>query len=280
MKNLITCQQLNEQLDDPALIIFDAGMLRPGVLRTYKVDKVLPEAQRFDIKTELADTTSAIPNTLCSSEQFTQVMQKAGVNDDSFIVVYEQDDLFSAARAWWMLKAMGFDNVKVLSGGLKKWLKCGYSTQSAYRIPTKKGNFVANLAPGYFIDQQQVLHSIDDTSTLMLDARAYKRFTGEDPEPRKGMRSGHIPNSRSLAFTDLLNKGESKPIDELKAKFNEVAGDTQQLQFSCGSGITACVLALLAVESGYNNLSVYDGSWSEWGASDSLPIATGSIKLL
>ena len=201
-------------------------------------------------------------------------MQNAGVNNDSFIVVYEDGGLFSAARAWWMFKAMGHHNVKILSGGLKKWLEYGYDVQQSYSEAVSAGDFAASYNCEYFINSQQVLNAIDDPNTLLLDARAYKRFTGEESEPRKGMRSGHIPNSRSLPFMDLLNEGEAKPLTEIKAIFNDVVGDVQQLQFSCGSGITACALALLATECGYKNLSVYDGSWSEWGASDSFPIAT------
>lgn len=275
MKNLISCQQLHEQLHNPALVIFDAGMLRPGVLGTYSPQAMLLNAKRFDIKIELADRSNSLPSTVCSEQQFTHVMQNAGVNNDSFIVVYEDGGLFSAARAWWMFKAMGHHNVKVLSGGLKKWLESSYATQQGYSKSLGKGDFTASYNSEYFINSQQVVDAIDEPSTVLLDARAYKCFTGEESEPRKGMRSGHIPNSRSLPFMDLLNKGEAKPLAEIKAIFSDVVDDTQQLQFSCGSGITACVLALFATECGYSNLSVYDGSWSEWGASDSLPIATG-----
>ncbi|KDC49127.1 sulfurtransferase [Pseudoalteromonas fuliginea] len=274
MKNLISCQQLQTQLNDPALVIFDAGMLRPGIVGTYIPKAMLPNAKRFDIKNELADRSNPLPSTICSEQQFTHVMQNAGVNNNSFIVVYEDGGLFSAARAWWMFKAMGHHNVKILSGGLKKWLEYGYDVQQSYSEAVSAGDFAASYNCEYFINSQQVLNAIDDPNTLLLDARAYKRFTGEESEPRKGMRSGHIPNSRSLPFMDLLNKGEAKPLTEIKAIFNDVVGDAQQLQFSCGSGITACVLALLATECGYKNLSVYDGSWSEWGASDSFPIAT------
>jgi len=275
MKNLISCQQLHEQLNNPALVIFDAGMLRPGVSGTYSPQAMLPSAKRFDIKNELADRSNPLPSTLCSAQQFTQVLQNAGVNNDSLVVIYEDGDLFSAARAWWMLKAMGHHNVKVLSGGLKKWLACGYGVQQGYSKALGEGNFTAIYNPRYFIKSQQVLNAIDDPDTVLLDARAYKRFTGEEGEPRKGMRSGHIPNSRSLPFVDLLNDGEAKPLVEIKVIFNNVVGNSKQLQFSCGSGITACVLALFADECGYSNLGVYDGSWSEWGASDSLPIAIG-----
>ena len=275
MKNLISCQQLHEQLHNPALVIFDAGMLRPGVSGTYSPQAMLPNAKRFDIKNELADRSNPLPSTVCSEQQFTHVMQNAGVNNDSFIVVYEDGGLFSAARAWWMFKAMGHHNVKVLSGGLKRWLESGYATQQGYSKSLGKGDFTASYNSEYFINSQQVVDAIDEPSPVLLDARAYKRFTGEESEPRKGMRSGHIPNSCSLPFMDLLNKGEAKPLAEIKAIFSDLVDDTQQLQFSCGSGITACVLALFATECGYSNLSVYDGSWSEWGASDSLPIATG-----
>jgi len=253
-------------------VLFDAGMLRPGVLGTYVPEAMLPNAKRFDIKNELADKSNPLSSTMCNAQQFTQVMQHAGVNHDSFIVVYEDAGLFSAARAWWMLKAMGHHNVKVLNGGLKKWLACRYAVQQGYSEALTCGNFEASYNPNYFIDRQQVLAAIDDVNTILLDARAYKRFTGEESEPRKGMRGGHIPQSRSLPFLDLLTNGEAKAFEEIKIKFENAVGTAEYIQFSCGSGITACILALFADECGYKNLSVYDGSWSEWGASDSLPI--------
>lgn len=265
MKNIITNEQLYTQLNDPALILFDAGMLRPGITGNYVAKAVLPNAQRFDIKNELADRFNPLPNTLCSEMQFTQVMQKAGVNHDSYIVIYEDEGLFSAARAWWMLKSMGFDNVKVLSGGLSKWLESGYPVQQNYSKEKHNGNFIARYKAGYFINKQQVQNAIDDPAIVLLDARAHKRFTGEDPEPRADMRSGHIPNSLSLPYSELLCSGEAKPLNEIQQQFKALVGNAEKLQFTCGAGITACILALFADECGYANLSVYDGSWSEWG---------------
>lgn len=275
MKYLVDAKWLKIRLEQANLVIFDAGMLRPGVLGTYVPEAMLPNAKRFDIKNELADKSNPLSSTMCNAQQFTQVMQHAGVNHDSFIVVYEDAGLFSAARAWWMLKAMGHHNVKVLNGGLKKWLACGYAVQQGYSEALTCGNFEASHNPSYFIGRQQVLAAIDDANTVLLDARAYKRFTGEESEPRKGMRGGHIPQSRSLPFLDLLTDGEAKAFEEIKIKFENAVGTAEYIQFSCGSGITACILALFADECGYKNLSVYDGSWSEWGASNSLPIANG-----
>ena len=157
MKHLVDAKWLNMRLKQANLVIFDAGMLRPSAAGEYSPVAMLPKAQRFDIKKELADTSNPLPNTLCSAEQFTQVMQKAGVNHDSLVVIYEDAGLFSAARAWWMFKAMGFDNVKVLSGGLAKWLELGLPVESNYTQASLKGDFIAQYRPDYFIDKKQVL---------------------------------------------------------------------------------------------------------------------------
>ncbi|MBH0073222.1 sulfurtransferase [Pseudoalteromonas sp. NZS127] len=265
MKNIVSTQWLYARLEQAKLVILDAGMLRASFIGEYSPIAMLPNAQRFDIKNELADRSNPLPNTLRSETQFTQVMQKAGVNHDSYIVIYEDEGLFSAARAWWMLKSMGFDNVKVLSGGLSKWLESGYPVQQGYSKAKHNGNFFARYKAGYFINKQQVQNAIDDPAIVLLDARAHKRFTGEDPEPRADMRSGHIPNSLSLPYSELLCSGETKSLSEIQQQFKALVGNAEKLQFTCGAGITACILALFADECGYANLSVYDGSWSEWG---------------
>jgi len=189
------------------------------------------------------------------------------------VVVYDSVGMFSSPRVWWMLRAMGFNACAVLDGGLPAWKDAGFEINShAGSIPSEQGNYIANQEDSRFCDSQAVLGAIDDASTTILDARPGERFRGEVDEPRSGLRRGRMPGAGNLPFPDLFADGLMKPKPELEAIFERLIPPGNRTICSCGSGVTACVIALGAHLVGYDEITVYDGSWCEWGLPGDLPV--------
>ncbi|MBM7437773.1 sulfurtransferase [Streptomyces sp. HB132] len=237
----------------------------------------IPGARPFDLDGELSDHASAVPHTMPGTEEFTEALRALGVHDTDTVVVYDAQGVYSSARAWWMLRAMGFDRVAVLDGGLPAWIAAGRPVEpspAAYDGP--RGTFTARPRRGLVVDAGAVTAALADPAAAVLDARTAERYAGTAPEPRPGLRGGHMPGSVSLPFGRLQRDGGvMRPAHELRTVFEAVVGGRERLYFSCGSGVTACVLALGAALAGYRDLAVYDGSWSEWGLPSDRPVATG-----
>lgn len=273
-QSLVEVKWLKEHLECDDLIILDATLPKAVTgNKTMKEDsKRIPGARFFDIKNVFSDTSATYPNTWPGKEAFEKEARNLGINNSSLIVVYDDHGIYSSARTWWMFKSMGHQNVAVLNGGLPAWKEAGYELEEKIIQPAQKGDFKGTYDPGFFKDYKDVLSGLDHADELVIDARAENRFKGKVEEPRKGLRSGHIPRSINLPYTDLLANGNMVDIASLKKKLYSKADVNKKITFSCGSGITACVLALGASLSGYKHISVYDGSWTEWGSIPELPI--------
>jgi thiosulfate/3-mercaptopyruvate sulfurtransferase len=241
------------------------------------IEQHIPGALRFDIE-EISDHEASLPHMLPTAEQFDEAMQDLGVGAGMQVVVYDSVGLFSAARAWWMFRYFGHDEVAVLDGGLPAWIEAGHPVESGRgKVVPPPHPFKSRVHPHWVVDADDLLQNIDSKEHLVLDARANPRFKGEAAEPRPGMRAGHIPGSANVPFSDLLDSetGRFKSVDEVRSRFADAGVDHLPVVVSCGSGVTACVLALGLEIAGLPEPKLYDGSWSEWGSRDDFPIEIG-----
>jgi thiosulfate/3-mercaptopyruvate sulfurtransferase len=276
---LTETDELARELDAPDLVIIDASWHMPSEGRDAHAEYLaehIPGALFFDID-EIADTKSDLPHMLPPPEKFSSRMRSMGIGDGSRIVVYDSLGLFSAARVWWTCRVMGVDDVSVLNGGLPKWKGEGRPLENGPPRSRTARHFTARRNADLVRDASDIKAVLKDRSAELVDARAADRFAGKAPEPRPGLRSGHIPGAHNLPFGKLLNKdGTLKSPADIEKLFGEAGVDlSKPVVASCGSGITASVLALALAQIGHRKSAVYDGSWSEWGADQSLPIETG-----
>ena len=269
---LVSVAWLAAHLGEPQLVVLDAHMQPPSAPASSGPVVQIPGAHRFDFDKQICAPDTSLPHMLPTPELFSQQVQALGLDNDSLIVVYDRIGLFSAPRAWWMLRAMGHSRVAVLDGGLPAWLAAGHATEPERPYQGALGHFVAQLQPGLFCDADTVAQELVSGRRPVLDARSEARFKGLEAEPRAGLRAGHMPGAVNLPFGKLQQNGKMRAVEELKAEFAPLLAEGQAPIFSCGSGVTACILALGAELAGYQGLTVYDGSWSEWGSDPSRPV--------
>ena len=266
---IVSASWLNANLDNPDLIILEARLEQNQAnLENQNPDLQIKGARLFDINNIFSDTSNPLPNTFPSTEQFTTETQKLGINKNSIIVVYDTLGIYSSPRAWWMFKTMGHSDVFVLDGGLPEWIKEGFPTEKQQEATYPKGNFEGKFQPELIKNKEQILENISTKEAVLMDARSSDRFHAILEEPRAGMRSGHIPGSINVPFTELQRDGKYKSEAELAEILNL---NDQPLFFTCGSGITACIVLLACELISDNPKAIYDGSWTEWGPSE-LPI--------
>ncbi|MGK0321989.1 MAG: thiosulfate/3-mercaptopyruvate sulfurtransferase [Psychroserpens sp.] len=262
----MSVEWLHENLKNDNLVILDATIRKVSKSVIFSSEKWIPKTRYFDLKGKFSDTEAEFPTTLPSIDQFQKEARALGVNQDSIIVVYDTKGIYSSPRVWWLFKTFGFENVAVLDGGLPEWKQLNYKTVTSLDTPSwSDGDFIASYKPQNIRFFNAISEISTDEDCLILDARSAQRFQGEIEEPRAGLRSGTIPNSENLPYTDLLDRYCLKSKEDLKSIFNTFKLENKSLTFSCGSGITACILALAADILNYNELSVYDGSWTEYG---------------
>lgn len=277
-KTLVSTDWLAKHLKDPDLRVIDASWHMPATGRDALAEyhaAHIPGARFFDID-EISDHRSELPHMAPPVEKFISRMRAMGVGDGHQVVVYDSTGLFSAARVWWTFRLMGKTDVAVLDGGLPKWQAEGREIEDMPPV-VRDRHITVQRQSGLVKDVTQVASASKLLETEIVDARAAARFKGEAAEPRPGLRAGHIPNSKNLPFAELLNPdGTMKTPPALRTTFEAAGVDlSKPVITTCGSGVTAAILSLGLERIGHRNHALYDGSWSEWGMYDDLPIAKG-----
>ncbi|MCA3739404.1 3-mercaptopyruvate sulfurtransferase [Phenylobacterium sp.] len=275
---LITVAELASRLEDPDLRIIDASWFLPAEGRSGRDEfnrERIPRAVFFDIDA-ISDTSVDLPHMLPSPAAFADSAKTLGLTPDVDIVVYDSFGIRSAARVWWTLRVMGMERVRVLDGGLRVWKAAGLPLETLAPNPPRQGIAAVRFDPARLRDRKDVAAALAKGSAQVVDARSALRFRGEAPEPRPGLRSGHMPGARNLPFDQLLTpEGQLKSVAALSEVFREAGVDlARPIIATCGSGVTASVLAL-ALEVLGSPAAVYDGSWAEWGREGGGDIATG-----
>ena len=271
----VAADWLAEHIDDPEIQIIDARMAPPGqeqrdLNAEYQAGHI-PGAVFFDIEA-LSDHTSPLPHMMPRAEAFAVAMRELGVSSDKHLVVYDEGNLFSAPRAWWMLRTFGVERVLIVAGGLEGWRRDELPLEQGLpELP--EGEFDVNFDPQVIKRLTDVLLVSHEGSAQIVDARPAGRFNGLVAEPRPGLRSGHIPGALNVPWNELVINGELKTTDELNEIFARQGIDFERpIIASCGAGVTAAGVVLALTTLGVNGVSLYDGSWSEWGARTDLPI--------
>lgn len=268
LNSLVSAQWLNDHLHDEKLVVLYTTLLAKKALIPKELENRQIEGARFfDLQEVFSIQDSGLPNTYPTAQQFEEGCRSLGINTNSKIVVYDTLGIYSSPRVWFLFKSMGHQDISVLDGGLKEWVRQGYQTVEKKESKVTLGNFKAQLNPDFVVSKKRVEENLKKATVQIVDARSALRFRGEAPEPREGLRSGHIPNSRNLHYAVLLENGKYKSNTQLQSLLSEVVLNDEAVIFTCGSGITACILYLVADALLENELKVYDGSWTEWGSS-------------
>lgn len=276
---LVSTEWLAAHLNDANVKVIDASFKMPGVTPLAKDDYLkahVPGAAFFDVD-GVSDHSNPLPHMFPSADQFGRDVGALGIGNGDTVVIYDSGTWMAAPRAWWMFLSYGHQDVRVLDGGLKKWTAEGRKVDSGAVMP-KAVAYKATFDVTRIRKIEQIVANVASRAEQVIDARAAERFEGRVPEPRAGLRVGHIPGARNVPFNSLIDPatGMMKPLSDLRAAFTGAGVNLEApIVTSCGSGVTAGVLTLALYRLGVENPALYDGSWSEWGAPDGPPLATG-----
>jgi thiosulfate/3-mercaptopyruvate sulfurtransferase len=277
-RNFCTTSELAAELGDPDLGVIDASWHLPNTARMGAAEFRLahiPGAVFFDIDT-IADQDQGLPHMLPKPEPLAKAMTALGLGDGMRFVVYDVTGLYAAARVWWTLRAYNVVDIRILDGGLPKWIKEGRPLETGAARPRAPRSFTPQLEESFVASLDEVRKALASGSAQVVDARPADRFCGKTPEPRPGLRSGHMPGSLNLPFVEIVEHGRLKSPEALKAAFAEHHVElAKPIITTCGSGVTAAILALAVEEAGGTVAGLYDGSWAEWGAREDCQAVTG-----